>query len=104
MYKMPHKAFLLSVTTIIKTVIGSGILTIPYTTYRLGFLMSIFLFLGAALLNQFASLLLLKSKNISGHSNYATIFYSIWPSKLSKGFGSLIIFITNLGVCTSSLK
>lgn len=95
---------MLSVTTIIKTVIGSGILTIPYTTYRLGFLMSILLFFGSAFLNQFASLLLLKSKNISGHSNYATIFYSILPSKFSKGFGSMIIFITNMGVCTSFVK
>ena len=91
-------------TTIIKTVIGAGILTIPYTTYRLGYVMGIILFLGAALLNQFASLLLLKSKNLSGHSNYATIFYSIWPSKIAKGLGSLIIFVTNLGVCTDIVK
>ena len=86
-------------TTIIKTVIGSGILTIPYTTYRMGYVLGIILFLGAYGLNQFASLLLVKSKNLSHHSNYATIFYAIWKSKIAKGLGSMIIFVTNTGVC-----
>jgi amino acid permease len=87
------------VTTIVKTVIGSGILTIPYTMGRMGYVLGIALFLGGACLVQFASILLLKAKNLSHHSNYATIFYAIWPSRIAKGIGSLIIFLTNMGVC-----
>jgi amino acid permease len=90
----------LTATTIIKTVIGSGILTIPYTFSKMGFGLGIFLFLAAAIVNQFGSVLLLKAKNLSRHSNYATIFYYIWPSRMSKALGSIILFLAALGVCT----
>jgi hypothetical protein len=70
----------------------------------MGFLLGIFLFLGGAALNQFGTVLLLKAKNLSHHSNYATIFYEIWRSRIAKGLGSLIIFFTNMGVCTSLLN
>ena len=81
--------------------IGSGILTIPYVMNKMGFVLCIILFSVAALLNQFGSVLLLKAKNLSGHSNYSTILYSIWPSKIAKGIGSSIIFIACAGVCIS---
>ena len=85
--------------SIVKTVIGSGILTIPYTLNHLGYLFGTFLFFGAVFLNQFGSLLLLKAKNLSKHSNYSTILYEIWPSRISKGIGSAIIFLACMGVC-----
>lgn len=69
----------------------------------MGYVLGIILFLGAYGLNQFASLLLVKSKNLSHHSNYATIFYAIWKSKIAKGLGSMIIFVTNTGVCIAEL-
>ena len=86
--------------SIVKTVIGSGILTIPYVLDHLGFLFGTFLFLGAICLNQFGSVLLLKAKNLAKHSNYSTILYEIWPSRISKGIGSVIIFLACMGVCT----
>ena len=61
--------------------------------------MSIILFVIFGLLNQLSSILLLKSKNLCGHSNYATIMHAIWTNNASKVFGSLIIFLDNLGVC-----
>ena len=90
-------------TAIVKTVIGSGILTIPYVMNTMGFILCIFLFFLSAVLNQFGSILLLKAKNLSRHSNYSTIFYSIWPNKMAKGIGSAIIFIACAGVCTAEL-
>jgi len=89
------------VASIVKTVIGSGILTIPYTLDHLGYLFGTLLFFGAISLNQFGSVLLLKAKNLSKHSNYSTILYEIWPSLISKGIGSAIIFLACMGVCTS---
>ena len=65
----------------------------------MGYGLVIILFIFALMLNQFGSVLLLKSKNLSKHSNYATIFYEVWRSKLSKGLGSILIFINNIGIC-----
>ena len=67
----------------------------------MGYGLVIILFIFALMLNQFGSVLLLKSKNLSRHSNYATIFYEVWRSKLSKGLGSILIFINNIGICKS---
>ena len=83
--------------------IGSGLLTIPYTMSKFGFIFGTFLFLLAGVIIQFGSVLLLKAKNLSRHSNYSTIFYEIWPHKLAKGIGSIIVFITCLGVCMAEL-
>ena len=62
-------------TTIIKTVIGSGILSMPFTVAKMGWIFASLIFVGAAVLTQFGSLLLLKAKNMCRHSNYSTIFY-----------------------------
>ncbi len=67
--------FVLTVTTIIKTVIGAGILTIPYTMSKMGYVLGIIMFLVAGVLAQFGSVMALKAKNLSHHSNYSTIFY-----------------------------
>lgn len=65
-------------TIIIKTVIGSGIIAMPYTINKMGWVFGTILFAAAGMANQFTSVLLIKAKNLSGHSNYSTIFYSIW--------------------------
>jgi hypothetical protein len=65
----------------------------------LGWVFGTGVFLAAAALTQFGSLLLLKAKNLSRHSNYSTIFYEIWKSKFAKGIGSIIIFLNNIGIC-----
>jgi hypothetical protein len=75
---IPSPDFLLTVTTIIKSTIGSGIIALPYTISTLGYIFSLILFVLFFALNQFASILLLKSKNLSKHSNYSTILHYIW--------------------------
>jgi hypothetical protein len=65
----------------------------------MGYVMAIVVFLAAMVLNLFGTVLLLKAKNLSKHSNYATIFFAIWPSKVAKGLGSVIIFLNNIGIC-----
>ena len=87
-------------TTVVKTVIGAGILGIPYAMSKLGFVMGIIVFLISGALAQFGSILLLKAKNLSHHSNYSTIFYEVWRSKIGKGMGSAFIFLNNIGICT----
>ena len=89
--------------TVAKTVIGSAILSIPYVVSQMGYILVIMVFVFALMLNQLGSVLLLKSKNLSRHSNYATIFYEVWNSKLSKGLGSILIFINNIGICKHRL-
>ena len=70
----------------------------------MGYVFAIIMFGVAMALNQFGTVLLLKAKNLSKHSNYATIFYEIWPSRMAKGLGSILIFLNNIGICTSSLS
>lgn len=86
-------------TTIIKTVIGSGILALPFTVSKLGYVFAIIVFLIATFFTQISSTLLLNAKNMSGHSNYASILYHIYRHKLSKGIGSILIFLNNVGIC-----
>ena len=97
--KQPLLDFFLTATIIIKTTIGSGIISLPYTISTLGYVFALILFAVFFCLNQFSSVLLLKSKNLSKHSNYSTILNYIWPSDGSRIFGSALIFVDNLGTC-----
>lgn len=85
--------------TIVKTVIGSGILALPYTMAKMGYVFGIIVFILAGTVAQFGSVLLLKAKNLSHHSNLSTIFYEIWKSKIAKSVGSIVIFLNNIGIC-----
>lgn len=89
----------MTVTIIIKSTIGAGIISLPYTINKLGYVFSIIAFIVFFALNQYCTVLLLKSKNLSRHSNFATILYYIWHSDASKIFGSALIFVDNLGTC-----
>ncbi len=80
--------------------IGSGILTIPYTMRQMGFLFGTLVFVCAGVLIQFACGLLLNAKNLSRHSNFSTIFFEVWRSRVAKGLGNLVVFLTTVGVCT----
>ena len=71
----------------------------PFTVSKMGWIFATIVFLVAAALTQFGSILLLKAKNLSRHSNYSTIFYEIWKSKFAKGIGSIVIFLNNIGIC-----
>ena len=71
----------------------------PYVINQMGWLFGTLLFITAGTLNQFWSLLLLKSKNLSRHSNYTTILYSIWRSRMAKACSSVLIIVSNIGTC-----
>ena len=88
-YQMPLEAlkqvlnknyvdFLLTVTIIMKTVIGAGILGLPYTISTLGYAFGLLVYIAVIALNQFTSAMLLKAKNLSRHSNYSTIMFHIF--------------------------
>lgn len=87
----------MSATIIIKSTIGAGIIALPFTISRLGYILTPIIFILFFLLNQYASVLLLKSKNLSRHSNFATIMHYIWPYDRSHYFGSALIFLDNFG-------
>ena len=70
---------------------------------QMGWLFGTFIFVLAAIVNQYGSNLLLKAKNMSGHSNYATILHYIWENSISKGMGFLLIFLNNIGFCIAEL-
>jgi amino acid permease len=91
--------FLLTVTTIIKTVIGSGILGLPFTVSKCGYVFAIIVFVASTAAIQFCSMLLLRAKNLSGHSNFTTILYHMYQNKVSKSLGSILIFFNNIGIC-----
>lgn len=67
--------------TIMKTVIGVGILGLPYTVARLGWLLALIMFTVTSLLTQYGCVLLLKVKNLSHHSNYSTIGCTVVRSR-----------------------
>jgi amino acid permease len=72
----------------------------PFTVSKMGWIFGSIVFLLAGMVIQFGSVLLLKAKNLSRHSNYSTILYEIWRTKAAKGIASIIIFLNNLGICT----
>jgi sodium-coupled neutral amino acid transporter 11 len=90
---------MLTVTTIMKTVIGAGILSLPFTVSTLGYLFGLVVYLLVVGINQFTSYMLLKSKNLSRHSNYSTIMYHLFESKIAQGVCSGMILVNNLGIC-----
>lgn len=90
---------LLTVTIIMKCVIGAGILSLPLTVSSLGYAISIVAFAFVILLVQFTSVLLLKAKNLSKHSNYTSIAYHIFRTKFSNAICSALILLSNVGTC-----
>jgi amino acid permease len=82
-----------------KTVIGAGILTLPYTVSKLGYVFGMFIFVFMISLVQFATITLLKSKNLSRHSNYSTIAFHIFRTKFAQVICNFFILMTNVGAC-----
>ena len=94
---------LLTVTTIMKTVIGAGILSLPLTVSKLGYVLALFMFIVIISIIQFTCILLLKAKNLAKHSNYSTIAYHIFRNRFMQSICSLAILINNLGICIVEL-
>lgn len=98
-----HIDFLLTVTTIMKTVIGAGILSLPLTISRLGYVFALIMFVLIISIIQFGSIMLLKAKNLSRHSNFSSICYHIFRTKTAQILTSFAIFINNTGICIVQL-
>lgn len=91
--------FLLTITTIMKTIIGAGILSLPLTMSRLGYVIGLLLFIFVISIMHFSSVLLLKAKNLARHSNYSTIINHIYRNKYAHNICSFIVVIDNTGTC-----
>lgn len=61
------------------------------------------MFFGVAFLTHISSILLLNAKNLSRHSNYASILYHLYQNKFAKATGSILILLNNLGICIAEL-
>jgi amino acid permease len=86
---------------IAKSAFGAGIIAMPYTVSKLGWVVSLIAYVGFFIINQFTCKLLLKSKNLSRHSNYSTIMYYLWKNSFARIFGSAVICIDNYGICNA---
>jgi hypothetical protein len=62
---------------------------------------SVFIFGFIYCCTQFSVDILIRCKNLSGHSNYSTIGFYIFKSKGIILIVNAIIILTNLGVCLS---
>lgn len=91
--------FFLTVMTIMKTIIGAGVLSLPFTISKLGYVFAIIIFVLVMGLSYFSTTLLIRVKNLSKHSNFSTIFYFLHKNKLVKGLGSIFIVLKNVGIC-----
>jgi hypothetical protein len=92
--------FFFTMMIIAETPQGAGIMVMPYTVKSLGYLATIGAFIIFFALNQFSSVLLLKSKNLAKHSNYSTLLYYVLGKNWARIFASAVIFVHNLLACT----
>ena len=93
----------LSILTLVKTVIGSGILALPYTFGTMGVVMAVAFFSLSFAVTNFVGSILLKAKNLAGHSNYTSIMGHI---KKHRGFRYLMcvnMCLNNFGSCLVDL-
>mgnify|MGYP000848291448 FL=1 len=90
--------------TIMKTVIGVGVLGLPYAVSQLGWALALIIFFVTMLLTQYSCILLLKIKNLSHHSNYSTIAYSIFRTKIFQALMYFLVLFNNVGICKQPIK
>lgn len=86
-----------------KTVIGAGIISLPFTMSKLGYVLGLLIIILVIIVVQFSSIMLLKAKNLSKHSNYSSIGYHIFRNKGIQNFCYLAIVLNNLGLCIVEL-
>ena len=85
-----------------KTIIGSGILGLPYVLSQFGCIPGIVILILFCLETHYSCYLLLRCKNLSGHSNYCTIAANCLCSA-SKYFINIIFILNGFGVCIIEL-
>ena len=81
-----------------KVTIGAGVISIPYTFSRLGYVLGSITIICLIFVSQFSSILLIKAKNLARHSNYPTIAYTISQSKYKKVIPPIIFTSGMTGV------
>lgn len=98
--------------TILSSIIGGGIVGIPFAYWEAGIIASIFLNIFTAFLTFVTCYLYLLSKDLTGFENFTEIGYAVWgrisiflinTSYLITSFGSLMIYLIIFGNDLSSL-
>ena len=83
---------------IANTCLGAGILELAYVMKEFGIVLSLLIFVFSYVLSVFSCFLLLKAKNLSGHSKYSTIGVSS-VGKLAERLIKIMVIINNTGLC-----
>ena len=94
---------LLTTATIIKMIIGAGVISMPYTFSRLGYIVGMLFVACIICISQMASTFLIKVKNLARRSNYPTIFYDITNSQCLKIIPPLIFACGLTGVAIADM-
>ncbi|KAM3130534.1 hypothetical protein pb186bvf_017343 [Paramecium bursaria] len=89
--------------SIMKCMIGFGILGIPNVVKNFGLLGTILLLILTGSASVYSSKLMLKNKNLSKHSNFTTIGLSIFKSQWIDYAMKFMIIISNLGMMLGEL-
>ncbi|CAD8171071.1 unnamed protein product [Paramecium pentaurelia] len=96
-------SFILTSITIMKSMVGVGILGIPNVMKNFGVILTIVIMMIVYSLGMTASRVLLKCKNLSKKSNYSTIGYYIFRHSWIIYTVNLIITLSNITTCLSEL-
>ena len=96
--KHAKSSVFMAAMNIINTIIGAGILNLPYVISQFGILVGSLIIILTYILTNLSCLLLLKSKNLCGHSKYNTIGVTCF-GLIGENIIKLIIIINNLGLC-----
>ncbi|CAD8076927.1 unnamed protein product [Paramecium primaurelia] len=96
-------SFLLTSITIMKSMVGVGILGIPNVMKNFGVILTIVIMITVYSLGMTTSRVLLKCKNLSKKSNYSTIGYFIFRHSWIIYTVNIVITLSNITTCLSEL-
>ena len=83
---------------IANTCLGAGILELAYIMKQFGVVLALVIFLGSYLLGLSSCYLLLKAKNLSGHSKYSTIGVFAM-GRIGERLIKFMVIVNNVGLC-----
>lgn len=86
-----------------KSMIGVGILGIPNVMKNFGVILTLVIMASVFTIGITSSYTLLKSKNLSGRSNYSTIGFYIFRARWIIIAINLVIALNNLSTCLSEI-
>jgi len=91
-----------SAMNIANTIMGAGVLSLSNVIRQFGILLGSFIIIASCVLTYFSCSLLLKTKNLSHHSQYITIGKHCFGNK-GLWIVKLMIVVSNLGLCIAYL-